>query len=228
MHGIGSVLLLGSAGKWLLRLGRPGLIVIGLIDNSVIPIPGGMDLFVILLSSHHREWWWYYGLMGTAGAVLGGYVTFRLSKKGGKEGMEKKIGKQRAEKVYKKFEKAGLDGGQHDSLFETDGRLRHHFASPGSGDGANGGSGRGDHAVPKKEVPGGSYAGPGSSLFWYCGSRKAVRHRDLGLAQPLLQTFPLRPDRSGSAGWYRRVGVLQVVSPKAPAQLKRATQSRVA
>ena len=108
MHGIGSVVLLGSAGKWLLRLGGPGLIVIGLVDNSVIPIPGGMDLFVILLSAHHREWWWYYGLMGTVGAVVGGYLTFRLSKKGGKEGMEKKFGKARAEKVYKKFGKGGF------------------------------------------------------------------------------------------------------------------------
>jgi len=96
MREVESILLLGGAGRWLLRLGGPGLIVIGLIDNSVIPIPGGMDLFVILLSSHHREWWWYYGLMGTVGAVVGGYLTFRLSEKGGKEGMEKKFGKARA------------------------------------------------------------------------------------------------------------------------------------
>ncbi|HKU24525.1 MAG TPA: hypothetical protein VJQ54_03580, partial [Candidatus Sulfotelmatobacter sp.] len=61
--------------KWLLRLGGPGLIVIGLIDNSVIPIPGGMDLAVILLTAHHREWWWYYAIMATIGAVIGGYMT---------------------------------------------------------------------------------------------------------------------------------------------------------
>lgn len=98
-----------STWKWLLRFGGPGLIVIGLIDNSVIPIPGGMDLAVILLTAHHREWWWYYAIMATIGAVIGGYVTFRLAEKGGKEGLEKKIGKQRAEKVYKKFEKRGFD-----------------------------------------------------------------------------------------------------------------------
>src|SRR3954471_8885173 len=108
MPGIGSILLLGSFLRWMLRLGGPGLIVVGLIDNSVIPIPGGMDLFVILLTAHHRQWWWYYGLMATIGAVVGGYVTFRLSKKGGKESLEKKIGKNRAEKVYKKFEKGGF------------------------------------------------------------------------------------------------------------------------
>ena len=103
-------LILAGSGiwRWALRLGAPGLILIGLIDNSVIPIPGGMDIFVILLTSQHREWWVYYALFATAGAVIGGYVTFRLAKKGGKEGLEKKIGKKRAQKVYKKFEKGGF------------------------------------------------------------------------------------------------------------------------
>jgi undecaprenyl-diphosphatase len=103
-------LILAGSGiwRWALRLGAPGLIVVGLIDNSVIPIPGGMDVFVILLTAHHRQWWAYYALFATAGAVIGGYVTFRLAKKGGKEGLEKKIGKSRAEKVYKKFEKGGF------------------------------------------------------------------------------------------------------------------------
>lgn len=94
--------------NWLLHLGGPGLIVIGLLDNSVIPIPGSMDVFVILLTAHHRAGWIYYGLMATVGAVAGGYLTYRLAKKGGKEGLEKKIGKRRAQKVYKKFEKGGF------------------------------------------------------------------------------------------------------------------------
>ncbi len=102
------ILAVGGLWRWLLRLGGPGLIIIGLIDNSVIPIPGGMDFFVILLTAHHREWWAYYALFAVAGAVIGGYLTFRLAKKGGKESLEKKIGKKRAEKVYKKFEKGGF------------------------------------------------------------------------------------------------------------------------
>lgn len=89
------------------RLGGPGLILLGLADNSVIPLPGSMDLFTILLSAHNREWWPYYGFMATVGAVVGGYVTYRLAEKGGEETLEKKVGKQRAEKVYKKFEKQG-------------------------------------------------------------------------------------------------------------------------
>lgn len=35
-------------------------------------------------------------------------LTFRLAKKGGKEGLEKKIGTKRAGKVYQRFEKGGF------------------------------------------------------------------------------------------------------------------------
>jgi len=105
---LGAVLETSSVWKWALRFGGPGLIAIGLVDNSVIPIPGGMDLAVILLTAHHREWWIYYAAMATVGAVIGGYVTYRLATKGGKEGLEKKIGKKRADKVYKRFEKGGF------------------------------------------------------------------------------------------------------------------------
>ncbi len=100
--------LIGGVWRWLLHLGGPGLIVVGLIDNSVIPIPGGMDVFVILLTARSRNLWMYYAAMAVVGAVIGGYLTYRLAKKGGKEGLEKKIGKNRAEKVYKRFEKGGF------------------------------------------------------------------------------------------------------------------------
>lgn len=108
MPAVWSILIFRSVRNWVLSLGGPGLIVVGLVDNSVIPIPGGMDVFTILLTAHHREHWLYYGLMATVGAVIGGYVTYRLAKKGGKAELEKKVGKERAEKVYKKFEKGGF------------------------------------------------------------------------------------------------------------------------
>src|ERR1700745_1988939 len=102
---LATVAATSSTWKWLLRFGGPGLIAVGLIDNSVIPIPGGMDLAVILLTAHHRQWWPYYAGMATLGAVIGGYLTYRVAKKGGKEALEKKISKKRADKVYRKFQK---------------------------------------------------------------------------------------------------------------------------
>ena len=103
-----SVIAATSVWKWILRLGAPGLILVGLIDNSVIPIPGGMDIFVILLTAHRRSWWIVYAVIATGAAELGGYVTYRLAKKGGKEGLEKKIGQSRAQKVYRRFDKGGF------------------------------------------------------------------------------------------------------------------------
>jgi membrane protein DedA with SNARE-associated domain len=46
--------------------------------------------------------------MATVGEVLGGYLSYRLAEKGGQETLEKKIGKPRAERIYKHFEKHGF------------------------------------------------------------------------------------------------------------------------
>jgi membrane protein YqaA with SNARE-associated domain len=95
-------------GHWLYRLGGLGLILVAIVDNSVVPIPGGLDVFTIILSSARHDLWWYYASMATAGSVFGAYFTYRIGEKGGEETLERKIGKERAQKVYKKFEKAGF------------------------------------------------------------------------------------------------------------------------
>jgi membrane protein YqaA with SNARE-associated domain len=91
------------------RLGGPGLILLGIADNApFFSAPAGsVDVFVILLSAHRHEWWAYYAFMATVGEVIGGYLTYRLSAEGGQETLEKKIGKARAEELYKHFEKRG-------------------------------------------------------------------------------------------------------------------------
>jgi membrane protein YqaA with SNARE-associated domain len=103
-------LMTDSAWKWIHRLGGPGLILLGIADNApFIPVPAGsVDICVILFSSHHGWWAYYYALMATVGEVLGGYITYRLAEKGGHDTLEKKVGKPRAEKLYKHFEKRGF------------------------------------------------------------------------------------------------------------------------
>ena len=102
------LLLSNELWTWFHRLGGPGLILLGVLDNSVIPLPGSMDAAVILLSSHHREWWAYYGAMATVGAVVGALPTFRIGEKGEERTLERKIGKKRAEKLYRRFRKHGF------------------------------------------------------------------------------------------------------------------------
>ena len=48
-----------SALRWLIHLGGPSLILLGLVDNSVIPLPGSTDIVTILLAAHRREPWFY-------------------------------------------------------------------------------------------------------------------------------------------------------------------------
>ena len=50
-----------------------------------------MDVLTIWLAARHQEPWPYYALMATLGAVLGGYITYSLARKGGQEAMERKL-----------------------------------------------------------------------------------------------------------------------------------------
>jgi len=97
-----------SALRWLIHLGGPGVILLGLADNSLIPLPGSTDIVTILLAAHRPDLWVYYAIMATAGAVLGGYLTYRMARKGGKETLEKRFSKKRTAKVYAIFERWGF------------------------------------------------------------------------------------------------------------------------
>src|SRR5579864_6870868 len=90
------------------RLGGVGLVILGIADNSVVPLTGSMDVLTIYLAARHREPWPYYAVMATIGAVIGGYITYSLARKGGKETMERKLSKKRAAQVAEAFERWGF------------------------------------------------------------------------------------------------------------------------
>ena len=90
------------------RMGAVGLIPLGIADNSVIPMPGSMDVLTIWLAAHDRAHWYIYAVMATAGALIGGYITYRLAQKGGRGALEKRFGKKRISKVYRRFERWGF------------------------------------------------------------------------------------------------------------------------
>ena len=54
------------------HLGGVGLVLLALADNSVVPLPGSMDVLTIFLAAHQRRLWWYYAFMATVGAGIGG------------------------------------------------------------------------------------------------------------------------------------------------------------
>jgi membrane protein YqaA with SNARE-associated domain len=97
-----------SIRHWIYQLGGVGFIPLGILDASVIPLPGSMDVLTIVLSARDAHLWIYYALMATAGSMIGSYITYRLSRKGGKAMLERKFTQRRAAKICKLFERWGF------------------------------------------------------------------------------------------------------------------------
>jgi|SRR5690242_7759364 len=108
----GSASLILTTGRtlrhWLIQLGGVGLIPLGVLDNSPVPLPGSMDIATIFLAARDAHLWLYYALMATAGSVAGGFVTYRLARKGGKEALEHSSSRGYMQKVCEIFEKWGF------------------------------------------------------------------------------------------------------------------------
>jgi membrane protein YqaA with SNARE-associated domain len=94
--------------RWIFHLGGLGFIPLGLLDSSVIPLPGSMDVLTIVLSARKQGLWLYYALMATVGSVIGGFLTYRLARKGGKETLERKFSARTIEKIYRIFGRWGF------------------------------------------------------------------------------------------------------------------------
>jgi membrane protein YqaA with SNARE-associated domain len=93
---------------WFITLGGPGLILLGLLDSSIVPIPGSMDAMTIILAAHQRTWWPYYAVMATIGSVVGAYITYRLARKQGDRALHARLSQRNAKLVTETFEKWGF------------------------------------------------------------------------------------------------------------------------
>jgi membrane protein YqaA with SNARE-associated domain len=92
---------------WLLHSRSWGQILVGIADNSIVPLPGSMDIFTIWLAASRPGFWWCYAIMATVGSLIGGYITYFLARRGGKEALDAKLGKKRADNLYRHFQRWG-------------------------------------------------------------------------------------------------------------------------
>lgn len=102
-----SIIGFALASKWLHRLigfGALGLVALGILDASVVPLPGSLDILTIILAAHRHELWLLYAIAAWVGSVGGGYMTYQLGRKGGKELLEKRVPKKQLDRVYKWME----------------------------------------------------------------------------------------------------------------------------
>ena len=97
-----------NARRWIYHLGGLGFIPLGLLDASIIPVPGSMDVLIIILCARRSDMWIYYAIMATIGSVLGGFATYRLARRGGKEMVARRFTARTLKKVYSIFERWGF------------------------------------------------------------------------------------------------------------------------
>jgi membrane protein YqaA with SNARE-associated domain len=110
MTGTLGLFLVSKLWTWLRHLGGPGLLLLGLADNSLIPLPGSMDVLTIWFAVHHRKLWFYYAGMATAGSIIGGYLTYRLAGKGGKKVLQHRLGPGSTKSFFRRLEHWGFWG----------------------------------------------------------------------------------------------------------------------
>lgn len=67
-----------------------------------------MDVLTIWLAASERQYWPFYAVMATVGALIGGYITYGLARKGGREAFERKLRKKQADKLYRTFKHWGF------------------------------------------------------------------------------------------------------------------------
>ena len=67
----------------LLALGVPGLFLIALLDSAGIPLPGGVDVVLLLLAWQQPAHFFLVALAAATGSTLGCLVLYRIGRTGG-------------------------------------------------------------------------------------------------------------------------------------------------
>jgi membrane protein YqaA with SNARE-associated domain len=67
----------------LLTLGIPGLFLVSFLDSAGVPLPGGVDLVVMLLSWQRPSLFFLIALVATLGSTVGCFVLYRIARTGG-------------------------------------------------------------------------------------------------------------------------------------------------
>ena len=79
---------------WLLTIGPFGLFAVAIMDSSLVPIPGGTDVLLVLLTISQRNWI-MLAAVAWVGSLIGGYFTYRLAAKGGKPMLQRYVPENR-------------------------------------------------------------------------------------------------------------------------------------
>ncbi len=80
---------LGSVRDYLQAFGAFGLFAIALLDSAFIPLPGGPDAVMLVLSDRNHAMMPVYALSATVGSVLGCLILYYISRRAGRNALER-------------------------------------------------------------------------------------------------------------------------------------------
>jgi membrane protein YqaA with SNARE-associated domain len=87
------------------HFGGVALVPLAVLDSSIIPTFGSLDLLTAWLAAGDPQLWWYYALMSSAGSLVGAILMYRMGKKMESMWIEKKIGAKRLKKIREAVER---------------------------------------------------------------------------------------------------------------------------
>ena len=94
--------------SFLRHVGGIGLVPLAILDSTIIPTFGSLDLLTAWLAVGNPDLWLYYALMSTIGATIGALITYRMGKRVGAWWIEKKIGRKRLLRIENSIEHWGF------------------------------------------------------------------------------------------------------------------------
>jgi membrane protein YqaA with SNARE-associated domain len=94
--------------SFLRHVGGIGLLPLAIVDSTIIPTFGSLDLLTAWLAVRNPDLWLYYAVMSTAGALIGAVLTYHMGKRTGAKWAEKKIGRKRLLQIENAIEHWGF------------------------------------------------------------------------------------------------------------------------
>lgn len=100
-------MLLRNITNFLVAIGPWGLLLLAFLDSGGIPLPNGLDAYLIFLSVKDPAGAYQYAAISVAGSVLGNVALFFVARHGGRRFMER-TEPGRGERFRRWFERFGL------------------------------------------------------------------------------------------------------------------------
>jgi membrane protein YqaA with SNARE-associated domain len=99
--------LLRNIANLLVAIGPWGLLLLAVLDSGGIPLPNGLDAYLVFLAVKEPNRAYWYAAIAMAGSVMGNVALFLMARRGGRSFMER-TEPGRGERFRRWFQRFGL------------------------------------------------------------------------------------------------------------------------